>query len=157
MVLARGGIIDSLGAPSHLSIFHGIPLTCAAGIAAFGVYYSKEFQDLLQTNIKLLDQLGKDLKEKHQDIIEGVRNIDMSMGIDIKDKDDGNTTYKIIFRCYEKGLFITALNGNILRIQPPLNTPSELLVKGFNIISEFIEDFKAGRISDGILEYKNSW
>ncbi len=112
---------------------------------------------MLQSNIKLLGQLGKDLKEKHQDIIESVRNIDMSMGIDIKDKDVGNTTYKIIFRCYEKGLFITALNGNILRIQPPLNTPSELLVKGFNIISEFIEDFKAGRISDGVLEYKKSW
>lgn len=155
--LAREEIIDSLGAPGHLSTFHGNPLTCAAGIAAFGIYYSKEFQDLLQSNIKLLDQLGKDLKEKHQDIIESVRNIGMSMGIDIKDKDGGNTTYKIIFRCYEKGLFITTLNGNILRIQPPLNTPSELLVKGFNIISESIEDFKGGRINDGVLEYKKSW
>ena len=155
--LARKEIIDSIGSPGHIATFHGNPLTCAAGIAAFGVYYSKEFQDLFQSNIKLLDKLGKDLKEKHQDIIENIRNIGMTMGIVIKDEDNGNNTYKIIFRCYEKGLFLISLSGNIIRIQPPLNTPPELLVKGFNIISESLEDFKAGKISNEVLKYKNSW
>ena len=29
--------------------------------------------------------------------------------------------------------------------------------KGFNIINEAIEDFKAGKISDDVLKYKNTW
>ena len=50
-----------------------------------------------------------------------------------------------------------SLAGNVLRIQPPLNTPPELLEKGFKIINESIEDYKSGKISDEVLKYKNSW
>ena len=47
--------------------------------------------------------------------------------------------------------------GNVLRIQPPLNIPPELLEKGYNIINEAIEDYKAGKISDDVLKYKSTW
>ena len=81
----------------------------------------------------------------------------MSRSIVLDEKGDKTMPYKIIFRCYEKGLIIITLAGNILRIQPPLNIPPELLEKGFNIINEAIEDFKAGKISDDVLKYKNTW
>lgn len=50
-----------------------------------------------------------------------------------------------------------SIAGNVLRIQPPLNIQPELLEKGFTIINEAIEDYKAGKISDEVLKYKNSW
>ena len=112
---------------------------------------------MLKNNCKLLVKLGKELKEKQPEIIGNIRNIGMSMGIDINDKNDKNMTYKIIFRCYEKGLIMISIVGNVLRIQPPLNTPPEILEKGFRIITEAIEDYKAGKISDEVLKYKNSW
>ena len=155
--IARAEIIDTFGCPGHATTLAGNALTCAAGIAAFGIYYTDEFQELLKSNIKLLDKLGKELKEKQPEIIGNIRNIGMSMGIDINDKNDSNMTYKIIFRCYEKGLLMISIAGNVLRVQPPLNTPPELLEKGFKIINEAIEDYKAGKISDEILKYKNSW
>ena len=155
--IARKEIIDTFGAPGHCGTFTGNALSCAAGIAAFGVYYSKEFQELLKSNCKLLDKLGKELKEKQPEIIGNIRNLGMSMGIDINNKNDKNMTYKIIFRCYEKGLLMISIAGNVLRIQPPLNIPPELLEKGFKIINEAIEDYKAGKISDEVLKYKNSW
>ena len=55
--IAKEEIINSLSSPGHCSTFAGNALTCAAGIAAFGVYYSKEFQDLLASNIKLIEKL----------------------------------------------------------------------------------------------------
>ena len=81
----------------------------------------------------------------------------MSRGIVLNDKGDKNMTYKVIFRCYEKGLLVISIGGNVLRIQPPLNIPPELLEKGYNIINEAIEDYKAGKISDDVLKYKSTW
>ena len=155
--IAREEIINTFGSPGQVSTYAGNALSCTAGIAAFGIYYSSEFQNLLKSNIKLLDKLGKELKQKQPEIVDSVRGIGMSMGVVINDKNDVNMTYKIIFRCYEKGLLMISIAGNILRVQPPLNTPPELLEKGFNIINEAIEDYKNGKISDEVLKYKNSW
>ena len=155
--IAREEIIDTFGSPGHVSTYAGTAVSCAAGIAAFGVYYSKEFQELLSSNIKLIEKLEKELKEKQPDYIIKVRGLGMSRGIVINDKGDKNMTYKIIFRRYEKGLLVISIGGNVLRIQPPLNIPPELLEKGYNIINEAIEDYKAGKISDDVLKYKSTW
>jgi 4-aminobutyrate aminotransferase len=101
--------------------------------------------------------LGKDLKENQPDMITKVRSIGMSMGIEINDKNDINSTYKIIFRCYEKGLILVSIAGNVLRVQHPLNIEKDILEKGFNIINEAINDYKNGKISDEVLKYKQTW
>ena len=155
--IAREEIIDTFGSPGHALTLAGNAITCAAGIAAFGVYYSEEFQKLLKSNTELLEKLGKELKLKQPEVIGKVRQLGVNMGIDLNDKNDKNMTYKIIFRCYEKGLLLISIAGNTLRIQPPLNIPSELLEKGFQIINEAIEDYKNGKISDEVLKNKNIW
>lgn len=154
--LAKAEIIDCLGPPRHMLSLSGNPLTCSAGIAAFNIYYSKDFQELLKKNIELLTKLSNDLLLKHPDFINKVKHIGMSMGIELKTKDE-DITYKIIYRCYEKGLIIMLLCGNILRVQPPLNIEPEYLEKGFKIIDEAIKDYKEGKISDEVLKFKKTW
>ena len=112
---------------------------------------------MLKSNIELIEKLGRELKQKQPEIIGDIRNLGINMGIDINDKNDKNMTYKIIFRCYEKGLLMISMAGNVLRIQPPLNIPPELLEKGFHIINEAIEDYKNGKISDEVLKYRSGW
>jgi len=155
--LARSEIIDEIGVPGQVFTLMGNALTSAAGIAAFNIYYSNEFQDILEKNIKLFQKLGKELKENQPEMITKVRSIGMSMGIEINDKNDINSTYKIIFRCYEKGLILVSIAGNVLRVQPPLNIETDILEKGFNIINEAINDYKNGKISDEVLKYKQTW
>ena len=155
--LAKAEIIDVIGVPGQVFTLMGNALTSTAGIAAFNIYYSKEFQEILEKNIKLFDNLGKDLKKKQPEFVTKVRNIGMSMGVEINNKNDPNATYKIIFRCYEKGLIMVSIADNVLRIQPPLNIEEELLKKGFNIINEAIEDYKNGKINDEVLKYKQTW
>jgi len=155
--LAKAEIIDVIGVPGQVFTLMGNALTSTAGIAAFNIYYSKEFQEILEKNIKLFDNLGKDMKKKQPEFVTKVRNIGMSMGVEINNKNDPNATYKIIFRCYEKGLIMVSIADNVLRIQPPLNIEEELLKKGFNIINEAIEDYKNGKINDEVLKYKQTW
>ena len=53
-LIAKKEIIDTFGSPRHVSTYVGTAVSCAVGIATFGVYYSKEFQELLAYNIKLI-------------------------------------------------------------------------------------------------------
>ena len=68
-----------------------------------------------------------------------------------------DTTFKILFRCYELGLIIISVAGNVLRVQPPLNIETGLLEKAFDIIDEAMIDYENGDIPDEVLKYKAGW
>lgn len=158
--MAKTEIMDCLPAPAHLFTLGGNSIACAAGIAAFDYYQTEEFQNLLKSNIALLEKLAAELKDKHPAIVAFTRNLGFSMGIGIQKPDgtpDNDGVFKILFRCYETGLIIISVAGNILRIQPPLNIAPELLEKGFRIIDNAMADFEAGQIGDDVLRFKAGW
>jgi 4-aminobutyrate aminotransferase len=49
------------------------------------------------------------------------------------------------------------LNGNILRIQPPLVIKKEEMLKALEIIDSAIDDYLSGRISDDTLKLIKGW
>lgn len=158
--IARSEIIDVLPAPAHTFTLGGNALACAAGIAAFDVYYSEEFQSLLKANTALAEKSARMLAQNHPGIVKDCRNLGLSMGIEISDPaggSDDDTTFKILYRCYELGLIVISFAGNVLRIQPPLNIEPELLEEGFRIIDQAMCDFEAGSVSDEVLRYKAGW
>ena len=162
--MARSEIMDCLPAPAHLFTLGGNSIACAAGIAAFDYYKTDEFQGMLKRNTAALVEEAKNLQKKYPDVVEFVRNIGMSMGIGLYRKDaagnkvwDSNLVFKILYRCYEKGLIVISLAGHVLRVQPPLVITPEQIKKAFGIIAEAIEDYKAGRISDDVLQYQAGW
>lgn len=158
--IARSEIIDVLPAPAHTFTLGGNALACAAGAAAFDVYYSDEFQSLLKTNIALAEESAHKLGQNHPGVVKDCRNLGLSMGIEISDPSGGSdddATFKILYRCYELGLIVISFAGNVLRIQPPLNIETELLEEGFRIIDQAMCDFEAGSIPDDVLEYKAGW
>ena len=162
--MAREEIMDCLPAPAHLFTLGGNAAACAAGTAAFDLYQTPEFQAQLQNNIKTLWAEATALQEKNPDLVQFVRGIGMSMGIGVcKTLPDGgkvpdpDATFKILFRCYEKGLLVISLGANVLRIQPPLVITTEQLKKAFSIIDEAMVDFRAGRIDDSVLSFRAGW
>ncbi len=161
--MAKKDIADCLPAPGHLFTLGANHLACTAGLAAFDVYNSKEFQDELKEKNTLIKKLANDLMEKHSDMVMFLRGLGLSYGIGLGSMENGVfvgndiATSKILYRCYEKGLIVISLAGNVLRIQPPLVISNEDLKKGFEIIGEAISEFKAGQIPDSVLEYKNGW
>ena len=162
--MARDEIMDCLPAPAHLFTLGGNAAACAAGTAAFDLYQTPAFQAQLQENIGTLWAEAGALQQKNPDLVQFVRGIGMSMGIGIcKTLPDGSkvadpdATFKILFRCYEKGLLVISLGANVLRIQPPLVITTEQLEKAFAIIDEAMADFRAGRIDDSVLSYRAGW
>ena len=84
----------------------------------------------------------------------------MSYGIGLKGvngEDAASVAFKIAFRAYEKGLIIITIGGNILRVQPPLNIKQENLEKAFVILDETISELCAGKIPDGVFDYRHGW
>lgn len=162
--MARDEIMDCLPAPAHLFTLGGNAAACAGGIAAFDLYRSPDFQQHLQDTIKTLWAEAEALKEKNPDLVQFVRGIGMSMGIGVcKTLEDGtkvpdpDATFKVLFRCYEKGLLVISLGANVLRIQPPLVITGEQLKKAFAIIDEAMADYRAGKIDDSVLSFRAGW
>ena len=162
--MARDEIMDCLPAPAHLFTLGGNAAACAGGIAAFDLYQRPEFQQQLQDNITTLWAEARALQEKNPDLVQFVRGIGMSMGIGVcKTLEDGtkvpdpDATFKVLFRCYEKGLLVISLGANVLRIQPPLVITGEQLKKAFSIIDEAMADFRAGKIDDSVLSFRAGW
>ena len=162
--MARDEIMDCLPAPAHLFTLGGNAAACAGGIAAFDLYRSPDFQQHLQDTIKTLWAEAEALKEKNPDLVQFVRGIGMSMGIGVcRTLEDGtkipdpDATFKVLFRCYEKGLLVISLGANVLRIQPPLVITGEQLKKAFAIIDEAMADYRAGKIDDSVLSFRAGW
>ena len=162
--MARDEIMDCLPAPAHLFTLGGNAAACAGGIAAFDLYRSPDFQQHLQDNINTLWAEAEALKEKNPDLVQFVRGIGMSMGIGVcrtlvdgTKVPDPDATFKVLFRCYEKGLLVISLGANVLRIQPPLVITGEQLKKAFAIIDEAMADFRAGKIDDSVLSFRAGW
>ncbi|MCF0140630.1 MAG: aminotransferase class III-fold pyridoxal phosphate-dependent enzyme [Mogibacterium sp.] len=154
--MAREEIMNCLPAPAHLFTLGGNSIACAAGIAAFDMYETEEFQTMLKNKIDYLWKLAEELKQKHPDLVTFYRGIGMSMSIGIDDTDP-DAAFKILYRSFEKGLVVISIAGSILRIQPPLTIPDEQLKRGFEIISESIEEYQAGKISDDVLVNRAGW
>ncbi len=158
--MARADIMDCLPAPAHLFTLGGNSIACAAGTAAFDYMQGEEFQTQLKGNIALLEELGAELKAKHPERVSFTRNLGFSMGIGIQTPEgepDLNGTFKVLYHCYEMGLIVISVAGNILRIQPPLNIPAEQLQQGFAIIDASLTDYENGNIPDDVLAFKAGW
>ncbi len=161
--MAKKEIAQCLESPAHLFTLGGNHLVCAAGAAAFDVYKSQDFQDELKKKITLIKELCEDLMKKHEDMVMFARGLGLSYGIGLGSKTDGvfagndTAAFKILYRCFEKGLIVISLAGNILRIQPPLVITEEELKKGFAIIDQAITEYKAGKIPDSVLDNQKGW
>ena len=157
--MARSEIMDCLPAPAHVFTLSGNHMACAAGVAAFDMMKSSEFQSVLRRNIKTAHECCADLTKKHS-CLGFFRGCGMSLGIGVTDrqgKPDVKGTAKIVYRCYEKGLIVISLAGSILRIQPPLNISDEHLREGFRIIGEAADDYENGRIPYDVLNFSHGW
>ena len=163
--MAREEIMNSLPAPAHLFTLGGNALACAAGVAAFDYLKGDEFQRILVDNTQLMQTCMDALREKFPDTVTQEKGIGMSRGLALTMRDpitmenipDATGTYKVLYRCYEKGLIVISLADNVLRIQPPLNITAKNLQRGFEIIAESIQDYLNGDIPDDVMQFRNGW
>jgi len=157
-LVARAELMESPDwrSPAHTFTHGGNPLSCVGSLAAIDEFLA---QDLTGRARRLGEKLRVELAglAGEFEVIGDVRGRGLMFGLDIVTDLDSKRRHrdlakKICFRAWEKGLVLTFLNGNVLRITPALNIPEELLWRGVGIIRESIRDALAGKVPDDVLK-----
>ena len=160
-IVGRSEVMESLPPLGHTFTLSGNPLTSRAALA---VIEEIEEKDLLRRAEKLGKYTKKRLekmKEEHE-LIGDVRGLGLMLGVDlVKDRETKERAYeearKVVWRAYELGLVLAFLQGNVLRIQPPLTIEEELLEEGLNRLERAITDVEEGRVPEGVLAKVQGW
>jgi len=160
-VIGRLEIMDSLPPLGHAFTLSGNPVASAAALA---VIEEIEGKDLLRRAEKLGKYTKKRLekmKEEHE-LIGDVRGLGLMLGVElVKDRETKERAYeearKVVWRAYELGLIVAFLQGNVLRVQPPLTIEEELLEEGLNRLEEAIADVEKGKVPDEVLNKVQGW
>ncbi|AEH24031.1 leucine/methionine racemase [Pyrococcus yayanosii] len=159
--IGRAEIMDALPPLSHAFTLSGNP---TAARAALAVIEEIEEKDL----VKRAERLGEKAKRRlermkaRHELIGDVRGLGLMLGVElVKDRETKeralDETKKVVWRAFELGLIVAFLQGNVLRIQPPLTIEEELLEEGLERLEEAIEDVEAGKVPDDVVKKVRGW
>ena len=160
-IIGREEIMESLPPLGHTFTLSGNPVASRAALAVIEEIEEKKL-------LKRAERLGKytkkrleKMKEEHE-LIGDVRGLGLMLGIDlVKDRETKERAYeearKVVWRAYELGLVLAFLQGNVLRIQPPLTIEEELLDEGLDRLEKAIADVEEGRVPDSVLAKVQGW
>ncbi|ASJ17007.1 4-aminobutyrate aminotransferase [Thermococcus chitonophagus] len=159
--IGRAEIMDSLPPLSHAFTLSGNP---TAARAALAVIEEIEEKDLLRRAKKLGDYSKKRLekmKEEHE-LIGDVRGLGLMLGVElVKNRETKERAFeeakKVVWRAFELGLIVAFLQGNVLRIQPPLTIEEDVLDEGLNILERAISDVEEGKVPDDVVKNVQGW
>ena len=117
----------------HGSTFGGGMLQTRVSYNVFKTINTKRFLNKVLINGNLLSSLIKKMHHLHKDKIVDTRCLGLMAGVEFK-------TNEIASKIYEKiaknGLITTLIQGNIIRLTPPLIVSKKEINKAINIISE---------------------
>ena len=155
----RAEIADSLKDPGHCFTLAANAVCCRAALATIEVI---EDEGLIEKSEKMGENIKERLRfmKKTLPPLGETRGLGLTIGQEIVKKDGGpdrEACAKICYRCWEKGLILTFLSDNVLRIQPPLVISGEEAEKGLTIVEESIKDYQNGAIGDEALRFAKGW
>lgn len=151
-IVGRSEIMDYLEAPAHLFTTGANPVSCEAALATIAMI---EDQNLLQASTDKGNYVRKriDAWTEQFNTVGNVRGKGLSIGIDIVSDKINKTraseaALKICNRCFDNGVVIIAVAGNVLRFQPPLVITYEQLDTALNVLEAAISDFELGKLDN---------
>lgn len=149
-IVGRKEIMNCLEAPAHLFTTGANPVSFEAALATIQMI---EDQSLLQASAEKGEYVRKRMDQwvSKYNSVGDVRGKGLSIGIDIvSDKKlktrDASAALKICNYCFEHGVVIIAVAGNVLRFQPPLVITYEQLDTALNTIEDALTALEAGNL-----------
>jgi 4-aminobutyrate aminotransferase len=160
-LVARSEILGSWEPPAHTFSSGANLIGCVAALATIRVI---EDEDLVERARTLGGHLRKELADlaSRHDLIGDIRGEGLMLGVEIVSSraertPDPMATAKIAWRCWELGLLITFLRGNVLRLVPSLVITKDQLDTAISILDQAISDVVAGRVSDDAVAQLTGW
>lgn len=160
-IIGRKEIMEAWSTPVHFFNTAGNVLSCTAALATIDVVQQEKLVENSYRIGEYMRQRFMNMMSTH-DMIGDVRGRGMFIGVDIvKDRGskerDKETTAKLCWRAWEKGMILAFFSGNVLRIEPPLIMTKEEAEKSLDIIEEAMCDVENGRVPDSVLDEIKGW
>jgi 4-aminobutyrate aminotransferase len=135
-VTGRAEVMDAVPPGGLGGTFGGNPVCCAAGLAVLDVLAEPGF---LEGATKLGETLRvrlDALKAAHAEIGE-VRGLGAMLAFEFEER-TADRAQAVVAAAYERGLLLLScgLYGNVIRLLPPLNIPSDDLEEGLAVLEE---------------------
>ncbi|MDK8168550.1 aspartate aminotransferase family protein [Staphylococcus warneri] len=155
-IVGRKEIMETLEAPAHLFTTGANPVSCEATLATLEMI---EEEQLLEASL----EKGKYVRQTMDrwvtdyECIGDVRGKGLSIGIDvvsdpIQKTRDPEAALKICNYCFDKGVVIIAVAGNVLRFQPPLVISYEQLDYALSTLEDAIRALNRGELDQYEIE-----
>ena len=160
--VGKAEIMDSVPQPLFVFTHIGHAVNASAALAAIEVVEDEKLpEQAMNKGRKVVEQFME--MSRRYSIIGDVRGIGLLVGVDIvkpgTKEPDKDTAQKICWRAWEKGLILITFgkHGNVLRVAPSLNIPTDQLNQAMTIIDEAVEDVLQGKVSDDVLQFMRGW
>ncbi len=158
-IVMRAEIADSLQDPGHSLTLAANAVCCRAALETIKII---EEEKLIEKSVRTGENIKAGLAEMKKSLpsLGEPRGLGLSIALEIVDEDgrpDRRACAKICYRCWERGLILTFLSDNVLRIQPPLVITEEETKRALGILRKSIEDYENGLISDEVLAFARGW
>ena len=155
-IVGRKEIMETLEAPAHLFTTGANPVSCEAALATLEMI---EEEQLLEASLEKGDYVRQTMDRWITDYecIGDVRGKGLSIGIDIvsdpiQKTRDPEAALKICNYCFDKGVVIIAVAGNVLRFQPPLVISYDQLDYALSTLEKAIQALNRGDLDQYEIE-----
>lgn len=155
-IVGRKEIMETLEAPAHLFTTGANPVSCEAALATLEML---EEEQLLEASLEKGKYVRRTMDRWVTDYecIGDVRGKGLSIVIDvvsdsIQKTRDPEAALKICNYCFDKGVVIIAVAGNVLRFQPPLVISYEQLDYALSTLEDAIRALNRGELDQYEIE-----
>ncbi len=158
-IVMRSEIADSLRDPGHCLTLAANAVCCRAAIETIKIIGDEH---LIEKSVITGENIKRALAAMKETLpqLGATRGLGLSIAqeiVDVSGKPDRAACAKICYRCWERGLILTFLGDNVLRVQPPLIITEDEVTRGLEILRDAINDYREGRISDEVLAFARGW
>lgn len=160
-VIANSDLMNNWSSPGHVFSTAANPVSCAAALTTLDIMEEEGLADRAARMGRLLRTGLTDLARTYPQIGD-IRGLGLMIGVDlIADMESreraGRLAAAVTAGCLSRGLYLTFLSGNVLRLAPPLTVDEREIEQALNIMDEALADGIAGRVPDDLISQIVGW
>jgi 4-aminobutyrate aminotransferase len=139
-VTGRAELMDSVHPGGLGGTFGGNPVSCAAALAVLDELSAPGFRERADQIARLLRARLDEIAER-QPIVGEVRGLGAMLALELVER-NGEASRNVTTAARERGLILLScgLDGNVIRLLPPLSATDEELERGLGILEEALGD-----------------
>jgi 4-aminobutyrate aminotransferase len=145
-VTGRAEIMDSVHPGGLGGTFGGNPVCCAAALAVLTELSAPGFRERADQIARLLRTRLDEIASRRP-VVGEVRGLGAMLALELVER-NGEAAKAVTTSARERGLILLScgLDGNVIRLLPPLSATDEELERGLGILEEALGDTGAGRL-----------